>query len=63
MKLKLARLEREKKELEEANEKLQQKVHILPLIHLRSIVQNPERTYKPVYVTNFPLFKNVDHHI
>ena len=63
MKLKLARLEREKKELEEANEKLQQKVRILPLIHLCSIVQNLGRTYKPVYVTNLPLFKNVDHHI
>ena len=29
LKLKLARLEREKKELEDANEKLQQKVHNL----------------------------------
>ena len=53
LKLKLARLEREKKELEEANEKLQQKVHILLLIQLCSTVQNSERTCKPVYVINF----------
>lgn len=53
LKLKLARLEREKKELEEANEKLQQKVHLLLLIQLCSTVQNSERTCKPVYVINF----------
>lgn len=39
MKLKLARLEREKKELEETNEKLQQKVHMTTCTSMQDIVE------------------------
>jgi len=46
LKLKLARLEREKKELEEANEKLQQKVHMTSYTSIQYSVE-PRKNLQP----------------